>query len=105
MATALNPPSTFFGIFRHDIFVVHVASHEEIDPGLRGELLLVDAENQYDERNHNHASLLTPTKPSTRSIARPSNPTAENINWGTYAPRRTFPFEELVLKYFVKAGS
>src|SRR5262245_21319671 len=31
--------------FRHDIFVIHITSHEEIDPGLRGELLLVDAEN------------------------------------------------------------
>ena len=31
--------------FRHDIFVIHIASHEEVDPGLTGELQLVDSEN------------------------------------------------------------
>jgi hypothetical protein len=41
--------------FRHDIFVIHLATHEEIDPGLRGELLLVDAEKQYDARDHDNA--------------------------------------------------
>src|SRR5215510_1378110 len=28
--------------FKHDMFILHVASHEELDPALRGELLLVD---------------------------------------------------------------
>src|SRR6266404_521081 len=32
--------------FRHDIFVVHIASHEEIEPHLRNELMLVDSESQ-----------------------------------------------------------
>ncbi len=31
--------------FRHDIFVIHVASHEEVEPVLKGELVLVDSEN------------------------------------------------------------
>src|SRR5215813_8860986 len=31
--------------FRHDIFVLHIAAHEEIQPALKGELVLVDSEN------------------------------------------------------------
>src|SRR5215469_11351197 len=45
--------------FRHDIFVVHIASHEEIDPALRGELLLVDAESNQMREITITPSLLT----------------------------------------------
>src|SRR5437867_1653189 len=31
--------------FRHDIFALHIASHEEVAPVLKGELVLVDSEN------------------------------------------------------------
>src|SRR6516165_8687187 len=48
--------------FRHDIFVVHIASHEEIDPALRGELLLVDAESNATREITVTPSLLTAYK-------------------------------------------
>jgi uncharacterized protein (DUF58 family) len=86
--------------FRHDIFVIHIASHEEIDPGLRGELLLVDAENNTTREITITPSLLTAYKAEYWKYCEAVESYCGKYQLGYVRTTTDFPFEELILKVF-----
>jgi uncharacterized protein (DUF58 family) len=86
--------------FRHDIFVLHIASHEEIDPGLRGELLLVDAESNQTREITITPSLLTAYRAEYAKYCEAIESYCGKYQLGYVRTVTDFPFEELVLKVF-----
>jgi uncharacterized protein (DUF58 family) len=86
--------------FRHDIFVVHIASHEEIDPTLRGELLLVDAESNQTREITITPSLLTAYRAEYQKYCEAIESYCGKYQLGYVRTVTDFPFEELVLKVF-----
>jgi len=86
--------------FRHDIFVIHIASHEEIDPKLRGELLLVDAESNQTREITITPSLLSAYRTEYEKYCEAIESYCGRYQLGYVRTVTDFPFEELVLKVF-----
>jgi len=86
--------------FRHDIFVVHIASHEEIEPHLRGELMLVDSENQQARQITVTPSLLAAYQAEYNRFCEQLEAYCWKYQLGYVRTATDFPFEELVLKVF-----
>lgn len=86
--------------FRHDVFVIHIASHEEIDPQLKGELLLVDAESQVAREITITPSLLTAYKAEFDKYCESIESYCGKYQLGYVRTATDFPFEELILKVF-----
>jgi uncharacterized protein (DUF58 family) len=86
--------------FRHDIFVLHIASHEEMDPPLRGELLLVDAENQQSREVTITPSLLSAYRAEYNRFCEQLESYCWKYQLGYIRTATDFPFEDLVLKVF-----
>jgi len=86
--------------FRHDIFVIHIASHEEIDPRLRGELLLVDAESNQAREITVTPSLLAAYRTEYLKYCEAIESYCGRYQLGYARTVTDFPFEELVLKVF-----
>jgi uncharacterized protein (DUF58 family) len=86
--------------FRHDIVVVHITSHDEIDPALRGELLLVDAENNTTREITITPSLLTAYKAEFAKYCEAVESYCGKYQLAYVRTTTDFPFEELILKVF-----
>ena len=87
--------------FRHDIFVLHIASHEEIDPGLAGRTPACGRRKQCQTREITITpSLLTAYRARMQSICEGHRILLRKISARVRPDRTDFPFEELVLKVF-----
>jgi len=86
--------------FRHDIFVVHIASHEEIDPKLRGELMLVDSESQQAREITITPALLAAYHTEYARFCEELESYCWKYQLGYVRTATDFPFDELVLKVF-----
>ena len=86
--------------FRHDIFLVHIASHEEIDPQLKGELMLVDSESQVGREITVTPSLLAAYRAEFMKYCEALENYCGRYQLGYVRTTTDFPFEELVLKVF-----
>ena len=86
--------------FRHDIFVIQIASHEEIDPKLKGELQLVDSESNVSREITITPSLLTAYRAEFERFCEGIESYCGKYQLGYVRTGTDFPFEELVLKVF-----
>ena len=86
--------------FRHDIFVIHIASHEEINPVLKGELQLVDAESNVSREITVTPSLLNAYRAEFAKFCEGIESYCGKYQLGYVRTATDFPFEELVLKVF-----
>ena len=86
--------------FRHDIFVIHIASHEEINPLLKGELLLVDSESNVSREIAITPSLLAAYRSEFVKYCDAIESYCGKYQLGYVRTATDFPFEELVLKVF-----
>jgi uncharacterized protein (DUF58 family) len=86
--------------FRHDIFVLHIASHEELEPPLKGELLLVDSESQAAREITITPSLLSAYKAEFERYCEGVESYCGKYQLGYVRTVTDFPFDELVLKVF-----
>src|SRR5436190_6574116 len=86
--------------FRHDIFVIHIAAHEEIDPKLRGELMLVDSESQQAREITITPSLLAAYHTEYARFCEQLESYCWKYQLGYVRTATDFPFEELILKVF-----
>jgi uncharacterized protein (DUF58 family) len=86
--------------FRHDIFVVHIASHEEIDPQLNGEIQLVDSESQMAREITVTPTLLAAYKAEYARFCQSIENYCLKYQLGYVRTTTDFPFEELVLDVF-----
>ncbi len=86
--------------FRHDIFVIHIASHEEMNPVLKGELLLVDAENRAAREVTVTPGLLTAYRAEYTRFCEQLEQYCSRYQLGYVRTVTDYPFEELILKVF-----
>jgi uncharacterized protein (DUF58 family) len=86
--------------FRHDIFVIHVASHEEIEPVLKGELVLVDSESNVSREITVTPSLLTDYRTEFKHFCDEFEEYCSKYQLGYIRTVTDYPFEDLVLKVF-----
>jgi len=86
--------------FRHDIFVIHIASHEEVQPALKGELVLVDSENGATREVTVTPSLLHAYQSEFERFCSELDSYCGRYQLGYARTVTDFPFEELVLKVF-----
>ena len=86
--------------FRHDIFAVHIASHEDIEPQLTGDLQLVDSESQATREITVTPGLLAAYKAEFKRYCESVENYCLKYQLGYVRTTTDFPFEELVLKVF-----
>jgi uncharacterized protein (DUF58 family) len=86
--------------FRHDIFVLHIASHEEVEPELKGELVLVDSENNTSREVTITPSLLASYRSEYHRFCTDIESYCSRYQLGYVRTVTSFSFEELVLKVF-----
>lgn len=86
--------------FRHDIFVIHVASHEEVEPTLKGELVLVDSESNVSREITVTPSLLAEYKTEFSHFCEELETYCTKYQLGYIRTATDYPFEDLVLKVF-----
>jgi uncharacterized protein (DUF58 family) len=86
--------------FRHDIFVIQIASHEEIDPKLKGEIQLVDSESNVSREITVTPSLLSAYRAEFGKFCEGIESYCGKYQLGHVRTATDFPFEELVLKVF-----
>jgi uncharacterized protein (DUF58 family) len=86
--------------FRHDIFIIQIASHEEIDPRLKGELQLVDSESNVSREITITPSLLSAYRAEFARFCEGIESYCGKYQLGYVRTATDFPFEELVLKVF-----
>ena len=86
--------------FRHDIFVIQIASHEEINPRMKGELQLVDSESNVSREITITPSLLTAYRAEFAKFCDGIESYCGKYQLGYVRTATDFPFEELVLKVF-----
>jgi uncharacterized protein (DUF58 family) len=86
--------------FKHDIFILNVASHEEVEPALKGELVLVDSENNVSREVTVTPSLLASYKAEYNRFCTEIESYCSKYQLGYVRTVTDFPFEELVLKVF-----
>jgi uncharacterized protein (DUF58 family) len=86
--------------FRHDVFAVHIRSHEEIEPQVTGDLVLVDAEDGALRGITATPALLA----AYRGAVKQQDDEMENYcmryEMGYARAATDFPFEELILNVF-----
>jgi uncharacterized protein (DUF58 family) len=86
--------------FRHDVFVIQIASHEEIDPRLKGEIQLVDSESNVSREITITPSLLSAYRAEFAKFCEGIESYCGKYQLGYVRTATDFPFEELVLKVF-----
>jgi hypothetical protein len=86
--------------FRHDIFIIHVASPEEIEPSFKGQLHLVDSENQVGCDVTVTASLLAAYRLEFARHCQAIEKYCNRYQLGYVRAATDIPFEELVLEIF-----
>jgi uncharacterized protein (DUF58 family) len=86
--------------FKHDLFVLHIAAHEEVDPALKGELVLVDSENNVSREVTVTPSLLASYKVEYTRFCTDIESYCSKYQLGYVRTVTDFPFEELVLRVF-----
>lgn len=86
--------------YRHDVFVLQVAAHEDVNPSVRGQIQLVDSEDQQSQE-------LTVTPTLINAYRKEMDRFSENIRkhclkyqLGYVRTVTDFPFDELILQVF-----
>ena len=86
--------------YRHDVFVLQVAAHEDVNPRVRGQIQLVDSESQQSQE-------LTVTPTLINAYRKEMDRFSENIRkhclkyqLGYVRTVTDFPFDELILQVF-----
>jgi uncharacterized protein (DUF58 family) len=87
-------------LFGHDVFAIQVASHEDVDPQLSGELQLVDSESQVAREITITPTLLAAYKAEFARYCQSVEDYCLKYQLGYVRTTTDFPFEELVLDVF-----
>jgi hypothetical protein len=86
--------------FRHDVFVVQVAAHEDVDPGISGQLQLVDSESRISRDVAVTPELLAAYKKEMAHFSDELGHHCVKYQLGYVRTVTDFPFEDLILQVF-----
>ena len=86
--------------YRHDIFALQVIAHEEIDPLIRGQLQLVDSEDNTSREVTVTADLLDAYMREMGEYCEEIRRYAVKYQLGYVRTLTNFPFEDLILEVF-----
>jgi uncharacterized protein (DUF58 family) len=86
--------------FRHDIFAVQISSPEETEPGLKGDLQLVDSEDGAVREVTVTPALLAAYRAAVESQAAEMERYCMRYEVGYVRAATDYPFEELILNVF-----
>jgi len=89
-----------FRHFRHDVFVIHIACHEEQEPELNGEFTLIDAESRTNHAITITSDLLNDYKAEYARFCRQIECYCRKHRFGYIRAATDFSFEDLILKDF-----
>ena len=84
----------------HDIFVLHIASHEELEPVVKGELVLVDSENNFSREIAVTPALLSAYQREYNHFCEEVESYCGKYHLGYVRTVTDYPFEDLVMKVF-----
>ena len=84
----------------HDVFVVHIASHEEFEPQVKGELVLVDSENNFSREIAVTPALLSAYHSEYNRFCEMVESYCGKYRLGYVRVLTDYPFEDLVMKVF-----
>ena len=84
----------------HDVFVIHVASHEEFEPAVKGELVLVDSENNFSREVAVTPALLAAYQAEYNRFCEDVENYCGKYHLGYVRVLTDYPFEDLVMKVF-----
>ena len=86
--------------FRHDVFVVQVAAHEDVDPGISGQLQLIDSESRISRDVAVTPELLAAYKKEMSQFSDELGHHCVKYQLGYVRTVTDFPFEDLILQVF-----
>jgi uncharacterized protein (DUF58 family) len=86
--------------FRHDVFAIHIASQDEVEPQLKGDLLIVDSEDQLSRDVTVTPALLAAYRAEFTRHCEAVENYCNRHEVGYVRTITNFPFEDLVLKIF-----
>lgn len=86
--------------FKHDIFVIQVVSQDDVEPAVRGELILVDAENQAAREATITPRLVAAYKTEFAKFCTEIESYCWKYQLGYLRAVTSFPFDELILRVF-----
>ena len=86
--------------FKHDVFVVQVAAHEDLDPGITGQLQLVDSESRISRDVAVTPELLEAYKKEMTHFSDELGHHCIKYQLGYVRTVTNFPFEDLILQVF-----
>lgn len=86
--------------YRHDVFVVQVAAHEDVDPSVRGQLELIDSETHASREIMVTGELLGAYKKEMVRFSQEIQHYCMKYQLGYVRTLTDFPFEDLILQVF-----
>ena len=86
-----------------DIYVIHVLSHEEVDPELVGDLRLVDCEDDDDRRDHHQRTALEALQGQPERLRRRPEGMVHQRGITYIFTTNQYPFDKLILNYLAAA--
>jgi uncharacterized protein (DUF58 family) len=86
--------------YRHDVFVLQVAAHEDVDPRVRGQIQLVDSENHQSQELTVTPTLIDAYRKEMDRYSEEIRRHCLKYQLGYVRTVTDFPFEELILEVF-----
>jgi hypothetical protein len=86
--------------YRHDVFILQVAAHEDVDPRVRGQVQLVDSESRKTQEMTVTPTLIDAYRREMDRFSEQLRHHAVKYQLGYVRTVTDYPFEELVLQVF-----
>lgn len=103
-AERIQPALKVLKVPRHDVTALHVVDASEEDPRVRGDLRLVDSENQSFREINVTDAMLVKYKAAFEGLARGVESFCVRNEMGYVRARTSVPFDELVLRLLRRGG-
>lgn len=90
----------FVRVFRHDVFVVHILSPEELRPEVPDEAMLVDSESGDAQRLRMSPALVAAYQEEMARLTSSLESYSNKYGWGYVRTETAIPFEDMVVEIF-----
>lgn len=95
-----EPGLNMLRYYKHDVFAVHIVAHEDIEPEVRGQIRLIDSENNTERDVTITPELITAYKREMERLTGAMRHHCLKYQLGYVQTVTDFPFEDLILEVF-----